>query len=257
MAYDDGSAETAYGFTGIGTKKFAYEFDLHKPDTLAGFQFMFTQIQDNVLNLVFDFNVWDTLQLGSYTFVDSPIVDLINQLPFYIDSTNGYATYVLDTPIPVSNKIYIGWAQDDTRSLQLGFDENSPLGRNHMFAYLNGAWDSSSLSAVGSPMIRAIFTGHYPGHSSNVAGINHVVQDLDKLSIYPNPTSGILYLSSSRSGAVYDVDINNMLGEEVEHASGVSTHLNIAKLANAVYILTARDQLTGQVFRQKIVKTSN
>ncbi|MFN8288358.1 MAG: hypothetical protein U0V74_16495, partial [Chitinophagales bacterium] len=55
MAYDDGSAERAYGLFGLGTKKFAYEFTLNQPDTLVGFQVMYSSVEQNVDDLIFNY----------------------------------------------------------------------------------------------------------------------------------------------------------------------------------------------------------
>ena len=57
MAYDDGSAERAYGLNGGGTdvKKFAYEFNIATQDTLAAIQIHFSNVDVNVDNLVFSF----------------------------------------------------------------------------------------------------------------------------------------------------------------------------------------------------------
>ncbi|MEZ4916285.1 MAG: hypothetical protein R2836_04800 [Chitinophagales bacterium] len=56
MAYDDGSAERAYGIDGSPNelKKFAYKFSVAHPDTLAGIQIHFTNIDQNVDDLVFN-----------------------------------------------------------------------------------------------------------------------------------------------------------------------------------------------------------
>ncbi|HWB62202.1 MAG TPA: hypothetical protein VG603_01740, partial [Chitinophagales bacterium] len=151
MAYDDGSAEKAYGLTGVGVKKFAYEFDLNKPDTLAGFQVMFAQVEGNVSSLVFNFNAWDSLRLNDYLFTDAPVFSMVNQTPYYIDSVNGFTTYVLDTPMIVSNKIYFGWTQTDERRLQIGYDVNSTQGRPHMYIYAGGIWKATSVDVYGSP----------------------------------------------------------------------------------------------------------
>jgi hypothetical protein len=127
LAYDDGSAEMAYGVTGVGIKKFAYEFTLNQPDTLTAFQIQYSQVEANVADLVFNFYAWDSLRLNDYQFDDATrtIFSLENKKPYYIDSLNGFTTYKLDTPIIIAKKIYFGWSQTDTRRLQVGYDRNS------------------------------------------------------------------------------------------------------------------------------------
>ncbi len=256
MAYDDGSAEKAFGLSGgDAVKKFAYEFDLNRPDTLIGFQVMFTQADANVMDLVFDFDIWDSIQLNNYLWMDTPIASLVNQIPYYVDSMNGFTTYLLDTQYILSNKVYVGWDQTDSRRLQVGYDMNDTLGHPHMFTYFTGKWDSAYMQPVGSPMIRLIF-GHYYGRSSIPAAVVDLTKDKNGLDVFPNPTTGAVYLKSTRAYAVYSVDIFNSMGQKVSSLSSVTNQLDIGALANGVYLLNARDLQTGEIFHKRIIKTS-
>ncbi len=257
MAYDDGSAEKAYGLTGLGLKKFGYEFDLNRPDTLAAFQVMFTQIEANVSDLIFNFAAWDSLRLNDYLFIDTPFYTMVNQKPFYIDSVNGFCTFKLDTPIIISGKFYFGWEQTDDRRLQVGYDLNSPLGRNHMFVYLNhGVWDTSTINTVGSPMIRLIFSGNWWGSSSQTTGVIDLTKGKDIFNIFPNPTSGKANLQGNNSNTSYSVDVMNTLGQRVQYYTSVQRQINLSNLPNGVYLLVSTDLQTGKIYRNKIIKTS-
>lgn len=257
MAYDDGSAEQAYGLTGGPdiVKKFAYQFNIPKPDTLAGFQIMYDQVNDNVSQLVFSLEAWDTLQLNNYLFIDSPIIEIDNLLPLYIDSVNGFATYVLDTPMIITGTFYLGWAQTDTRNLQIGYDLNSTLGYQHMFVYLDGEWTPTTITPPGSPMIRLILDGHYQGTSSSTAVID-LRRNNGNLRVFPNPATDRVSLQIANPATVFDVDIHNMLGELVQHSTTVSSFIYVTELASGMYLLDARDEQTGILYHAKLIKTS-
>ncbi len=251
MAYDDGSAESAYGLTGTQIHKFAYEFNLNQPDTLVGFQFMYAQVQENVNNLIFNINVWDSLRLFDFSFVDEPILTFDNHRPYYVDSMNGFTTYVLDSPIIIQNKMYLGWSQNDTRSLQVGYDLNSPLGRSHMYVYINGQWRPTTITTAGSPMMRLIFDSDYRGFNT---GIKNIGSDNKSLLLYPNPTSGQVFIKNN-SKEIQQIDVVNMIGEIVKSFLTPGNSFSISSLDNGVYIVLAHSS-NGQVYRHRIIKTA-
>ncbi len=255
-AYDDGSAEAAYGITGTGTKKFAYEFILNQPDTLTAFQVQYSQIEDNVSDLVFNFYAWDSLKKNTVTFDDATrqIFSLENKKPFYIDSVNGFTTYKLDSPIIVSNKIYFGWAQTDNRRLQIGYDLNSKLGKAHMLIFTGTTWKSSTISPAGSPMLRLIFDTDYQGNTSTA--VAEVQAEMTDISVYPNPTSGLLTIANSGANVAYNAFVTNLLGETLLTRQGVVNQLDLSGVANGVYLLTLQNAQTGKLFHKRIVKTS-
>ena len=58
MAYDDGSAEWAYGLQGLGTKKVAYRYFIPNKDTLAAVKILFSNIDVPVSSLLFNLTIW-------------------------------------------------------------------------------------------------------------------------------------------------------------------------------------------------------
>ncbi|MCX6199268.1 MAG: T9SS type A sorting domain-containing protein [Bacteroidetes bacterium] len=251
MAYDDGSAERGYGLSGVNLKKFALEFNLNHPDTLAGFQIQYSQIDENVSNLIFNINIWDAITVGSAT--DHPIISLDNKKPLNIDSVSGFATYKLDSAIVFPNKIYVGWAQTDTRNLTVGYDLNSTLGRSHMFVYTNGQWKASTIPTQGSPMIRLILDSDFWGQSSSA------VKDLTAeqyISLYPNPTTGDVFISSDRKNSSFAVSVNDMVGQQVKQEKNVSNHCSINELPSGIYLFSITDIETGKTIHRKVIKNS-
>jgi hypothetical protein len=257
MAYDDGSAEQSYGITGVGLKMFAYEFNLNQPDTLSAFQVQYSQVEEDVSNLVFNFYVWDSLEMNNYLFnaANFQRYSMDNKKPYYIDSLNGFTTYKMDTTLILSGKFYFGWAQTDTRRLQVGYDLNSKLGRSHMYIFTqtSNVWKPSSIATDGSPMIRMIFDGNYKGGTS---AVNDLEEDRNIITVYPNPTNGFLNIRSEKINAQFDADVVNMLGETVMREQNIGNQLNISQLPTGIYLLTLRDAQSGKMFHSKVIKTA-
>jgi hypothetical protein len=240
LAYDDGSAERSYGLEGLGLKKFAQEFILNNPDTLVGFQVHFSNIDVKVEDLIFTFNIWDTLELNRPAFRDSAIYTSDNKKPYYIDSVNGYATFLLDTPMRVSNKYYLGWSQTDTRNLQIGYDLNSTKGREHMLIFTNGTWKKSTTSVNGSVMIRSLLK-RFDGFAT---ALDIVSKNLN-LELYPNPATNSINLRADIGIAIelFSIDEKKLMNFITEEENSL---INISNLSNGIYFLKATDNNKSQ-----------
>jgi hypothetical protein len=193
--------------------------------------------------------------MNDITFDDATtnIFSLDNKKPFYIDSVNGFATYKLDSPIIVSGKVYMGWTQTDTRRLQIGYDLNSTLGREHMFVFTGTTWKPSTISPSGSPMIRLIFDSNYWGGTS---AVKELEENESNIALFPNPTIGILYIRSDSRNTDFEISVMSMMGQLVKSESNVRDHIDISELQNGVYLVAVKDNLTGKTHHRKIIKTA-
>jgi hypothetical protein len=223
FAYDDGTAEKAYGLEGPGLKKFAYEFNLNRPDTLRALQFHFSQINENLLLNELTLVVWREILAGEDTLY------IQAGTPFhYIPERNGFTTYVLDTPVAVDTKFYVGWQQLFTQNIQLGLDLNNSA-TEHMFYYTNGTWKFSAIA--GAPMIRPIV-----GKNIELTGTGIKNPALkEEAFIYPNPAEDVLYLRTPRTTA--RVEIYNMQGKLIQTLNGTVKEIEISDLEPGMYIL--------------------
>lgn len=251
LAYDDGSAERAYGLTGLQTKKFGYRFTLNKPDTLSAFQVHFTQINQNVFDLVFNFYLWDTLETGVLNYAEPVLYELVNQRPKYVDSVNGFATYVLDTPRVLANTFFFGWAQTDDRNLQIGLDLNSTRGRKHMFVYRNSQWQPSTITTQGSPMIRLIFDTEFPGWTT---GVETVTNEPLYIGMYPNPTNGLLMFDMPEQITNAEVSVYDLSGKLMVKQTLQGNSISLNDLTNGMYLVQVRDVKTGDTYTNRVLK---
>lgn len=235
LAYDDGTAEKAYGLIGPGLKKFAYKFHLRNTDTLAGVQIMFTNIDEDVSNLVFNIYAYSALQ-----GIDGATEDIIMSSkelvkPHYVDSINGWTTYLFDSLILTSGDFYIGFSQTDERNLQIGYDMNSTRGYDKVMINFGSGWNPTSLTNHGSPMIRALIDGNYKGFSTAVKEVKHETD----FQLYPNPTNGILYIKTTKQVthiAVFDLS-GRMLLENFNNSS-----IQLETLTSGVYLVKVEDE---------------
>ena len=253
LAYDDGTAELAYGTQNLGTNKFAYDYTLNQPDSLVGFQVLFTTVGIDVHDLAFDFNVWDTLQMGNVFYTDTPIWTSNITVPYYIDSVNGFTTYRLNQAVPLPTHFYFGWAQTDIRNLQIGYDMNSTKGRPHMYFYSSttGVWDKSIISINGSPMIRLLL-----GHSQQIpSGVKNLSNN--PVKAYPNPTSGMLTFDLPDAATTYSLQLYNMMGQMClsQTLDSSNNNINIGSLSEGLYLIKLTDSNTGIIYQNKIEKS--
>ena len=253
LAYDDGTAELAYGTQNLGTNKFAYDFTLNQADSLVGFQVLFTTIGVDVHDLAFDFNVWDTLQMGNVFYLDTPIWTSNITVPYYIDSLNGFTTYRLNQAVPLPTHFYFGWAQTDVRNLQIGYDMNSSKGRPHMYFYSSktNLWGKSTISTNGSPMIRLLL-GHSYQPPSGIKNVNN-----NHVKAYPNPTSGVLTFDLPDATTTYSLQLYNMTGQMClnQTLDNSNNTINIGSLSEGLYLIKLTDKTTGVSYQNKIEKS--
>jgi hypothetical protein len=77
------------------------------------------------------------------------------------------------------------------------------------------------------------------------------IYDPDNIIIYPNPTNGILYISSEKDYPKLDFEIFNLIGKKVKSASNVA-YLDLRNLPSGAYFL--RIDLNGKLETHKIIK---
>lgn len=230
FAYDDGSAEKAYGLEGTGLKKFAYEFNLNKPDTLRGIYIHFTNIIEDVSILYeITLSVWNEIGFSGMqedTLYAKPSIKIFNGL-----GRDNFATYVLDSPLVIEGKFYIGWQQLFEENIQVGLDLNNTA-TEHMYFYTNGNWKQSGIA--GAPMIRPIVGKKIPLIGTAIHESRQVKKEV---FIYPNPVNDYIYIRSESQGIAYDVEIFDLSGKLIYSARNTERKINVSGLIDGLYIL--------------------
>lgn len=151
FAYDDGSAEGGYGFTGQGAEnaRIAYQFNAYIPDSLYGIQIYFNQSYQDESQRYFTLTVWsdDNGKPGDVLYSQT------SEEPLYEKELNRFHTYKLDTAVFVSGKFYVGWQQITDAFLNFGFDLNR-VKNDKLFYQQSGIWYNSQFP--GALMIRPV-----------------------------------------------------------------------------------------------------
>lgn len=213
-AYDDGSAELAYGIPENGAR-IAYQFDIKKADSLRGIQLYFNWVGPNEHNRLFTLAVWNSIGIGGG--VDQLRYTQSGQRPRNLPLINGYVNYLFDSALYVNpGTLYIGWIQNQDSLISLGLDKNTRA-TSHMYAYFNGAWTQSSIN--GAWMLRPILS-----ESPVAIGINNLAPE--PLQLYPNPASHVINLSTTQiphTLAVFDISGRQVLHQPYQPQLDIST----------------------------------
>jgi hypothetical protein len=237
IAYDDGSAEMAYGIQGNGIKKVAMKYKIPFQDTLAAIKILFSNIDKDVSNLIFNINVWQNINDGNTT--EKIIKTIENQKAFYIDTLNQFYVFGLDTPIIVKDSFYIGWTQTDENNLQIGYDRNSELGLVNTFIFTDNTWKKSNIILPGTPMIRAILDGTRDYRSKNSIGIipikqNHSIFDMQ---LFPNPSIDFVEFKSTSTGNIF-FEIFDLNGKMVSKSEFKNEHKeDVSNYTKGIYLV--------------------
>lgn len=231
FAYDDGTAEKAYGLEPQGLLKFAYEFRLNKSDTLRAIQIHFAQINQNLSLFEFTLTVWRSINLDGSGREDT--LYFRQRMPIsYLPGRNGFAVYRIDPPLflntaeLIDNKFYVGWQQLFSENMQIGLDLNNSA-KEHMFFYSDGEWKRSMVD--GAVMIRPVVGKPLP-LTATEADASDV---LEEVSLYPNPAGDFIFLHLPRF--VRRVDVYDMQGRLVKSFPGSLQRMDISDLRSGLY----------------------
>lgn len=233
-SYDDGTAELAYGPTGVQSM-LAIQYTPYESDSLIGAMIHFVPTVQDVSNNLFLITVWadNGGEPGAILYQDDVFFP---RQPMYQYAQNIFTTYYfIDTmKVPVNGTFYIGWQQFDPERLGVGLDCNL-INNDKTFYSINAgvSWESSSIP--GSVMIRPIFSTAY----DVVLGIEEQEAEVQEAVVYPNPTTGRVNIEVNL-GTVNNVRVFNMQGVEIMRSN--QSEIDLSNCATGVYFIQVNDQ---------------
>lgn len=244
FAYDDGSAERAYGLRGQGTNYglMAVRFNSFIADELGGVDLYFTQLKDS-LNLEFYFKlmVWDDFEgmPGNLIYEDD-----IDYTVVYSDRLNLFSRYEFAQPVNIEGPFYVGLMQYNQSLLNIGLDINTPANGNLLFN-LGSEWQTSS--APGSLMLR-------PFVKRNYSSSREIKEKKKEASIYPNPASDYIQFQnrSLKDLIGAQISIHDLSGKKVLSYEYDGNPIPVNTISSGIYILSVR-QLSGQQTVNKLI----
>lgn len=238
-SYDDGSAEAAFGPTGVQSR-LAIGYNAYEADSILGVSICFVPSVNDVSNKLFLLTVWkdengmpgEVLYEDDVFFPRSPI--------------SGYGEnyfhdyYLLDTMrLAVPQRFYVGWRQLDAQRLNAGLDRNTNNSEEIFYSVDGGSsWLTSPFK--GSAMIRPIFSTRL----NNVLGINKESTE-NQLSIYPNPANEVLHINFLNSDSLEGI-IKDIFGKVIKLTS--SSEIDIRDLDSGTYFFSS-PSLRGKVLK--------
>ena len=243
-AYDDGSAEQAYGTTGAQSMV-AYEFTPYESDSLIGVKMCFVPTVNDVSNKLFILTVWNDNngKPGTKIYEDD---FFFPRQPKYEMSRNAFTNYYLkDTmKLAITGKFYVGWRQLDPDRLGIGFDMNT-VNNDKIFYSVNNGSSWANTSYEGSMLMRPIFST-----ALDVSlGVKETVKTESIFEVYPNPAQDVLNFNVTaetyRGASLFD-----MQGKLLLQISENELQMNISDIRPGIYLVKEN----GSGITRKIIK---
>tara|TARA_B100000925_G_scaffold291790_1_gene281460 strand:+ start:1220 stop:3007 length:1788 start_codon:yes stop_codon:yes gene_type:complete len=218
FAYDDGTAESAYGINVSGAQ-IAYEFKLNRPDTLRAIQMYFPQMLDSVNDIPFKLTVWDDLSSTGNILYQQEV------FPYHTQNGN-YYTYLIDEPFKLVGTFYVGWEQSTEDLLNIGLDKNN-VSNSYMFYNIGSGWNQSSY--FGSWMIRPVLS-----MKPIVSSVDYVSFDT---KIYPNPVDTYCFVKTSENNCIIKVfSVHGVIQKQVFSKNSL-TKLDLKDFSSGIYFI--------------------
>ncbi len=237
-AYDDGTAEAAYGVQGLGglNSKIASRFSLVRGDTIKSVFIHFTPSAYNMSSTNFVITIWNE----SGNKPGSVIYEKVTlDVPRYNIGMNGFYEYPLDSNhfLPSGN-YYVGISQTTPDRINIGFDKNIN-NLDNTYYNSNGVWQKSGFE--GTLMIRPSFV--YQRDYS--VGLNEN-EAKPSVSVFPNPANSIITVELFSKEDIKNIDVIDLTGKLVISTTFVNT-LDVSHLKNGMYVMRITDEKNRQV----------
>ncbi len=249
FSYDDGTAERAWGLAGLLSKA-ALEYNLNIPDTLKAIQIHWAHLNQDQRKQLINIIVWQSLDFVNGV-TDVVLYSESFKKPIYVDSSNGFTTYVLDTAqILPAGKFYIGF-QLLTDTVYLGRDMNNNSS-GHLFVNTGLNW-ASTITDTGAVMMRPMFGNCIPLNTP--LGINGFVKSCSNILLYPNPTNDAVHIKMPYT-AQWKVSIFNLQGQQIfnQIENDIMAEISLHHASSGAYLIRVMDVATGKIFSDKIIK---
>lgn len=227
FAYDDGTAEGGYGYSGGGSRaSIAYRFRSYVPDSLSGLDIYFNRSYNDVNIVDFDLRVWaDNNGVPGDLLYSKP-----GHKPEYADSLNAFIRYEFDNKVFVDGVFYVGWKQTSDIFLNVGYDVNRE-NKGRLLYRDGGEWSFSAFD--GAIMLRPVMalagTGTFVAEQEELQGYN----------IYPNPVGDVLNIGYEGIMLPGDLKISiyNSMGTLVRRYRDISRDIDVSRLLPGFYML--------------------
>ncbi len=247
-AYDDGTAEAAYGINTAGGNV-AMKFKAHIQDSLIGAYIFWMPFQNDISDNTFFLKVWN--ESGGQP--SDVLMENINfSFPHYYDGFNNFKYYALDSAIVVQDNFFIGWVQQNAEYYTIGADMNTGANPTKLYRNFGVGYSWEQETVAGTIMIRPVFKSGFDQWTN----INESPKP-DSFTLYPNPANDQLQISLNGISENYLVEIFDLTGRTISQERmqiNSILNLNIADLPSSSYIIKLTNQNTGQQMHQRFIR---
>ncbi len=253
FAYDDGTAEGGYGVrlkTNVGV---SLKYFLEVPDSLYGVYVFFNQSEYNVSTQRFYLKVWSQISpLSLPANSDKVIYSQEVSKPVYTNAINGFAAFKFTQPIAVKDSFYIGWEQTAAYLLNVGLDNNYPIGVNPNMAYkTDGRWYASEIP--GALMMRPI-VGKFFNLPASIEQTGQFNKPL--ITVYPNPAKHEINIDLDQAEQ-YESALYDLTGRKIIDLDFHKGETKLPNLPDGFYILVFQHKLTQLKIAKKLLINQN
>lgn len=244
FAYDDGSAEAAYGVTSPYAQM-ATKFTAITSDTLKAIRIYFNPVVVNAA----EFNQF-TLMVWTEDSNGKPGGLLHrNSTPFspQYNWINGFVDFPIDAIVIVPTNFFIGLEQNGASELNIGLDRNTNA-MDVQYYQTTGTWYLTQFK--GSWMMRPVFGACQDFLSG--AEENSLKNEED---FVPNPANSFITFKANIND-IFDVkmfDARGVLVVDQKVSSG--NEINLQHLSDGIYYINLYNTGNSQVSHQKLVLT--
>lgn len=243
-AYDDGTAEVAYG---LGNLQFpgrvAIRFDAAVRDSLRAIQYYLNPVAEDLSDEIVRFYVWRGQDVPEQVIYESEDVNFL-----YSTGINYMNHHFLDVPLDIEGTFFIGWQQRPVsgQKFSIGFDRSKDASDKVFYSIGSVPWTQSSIP--GAVMFRPVFGRPYEW----TIGVDEV--PAPEFTVYPNPSNGMVTVRTSDPAQLpyLNVAVHDLAGREVYRTTGASSGLDLSFLRSGMYLLSLQDR-QGHRSTQRIV----
>lgn len=242
-AYDDGSAETAFGLN-VDNSMMAEKFVLSTSDTLRYIDISFNPILIDASQFSFNLLVWTASGSVPGTLVYS---GANAENPGYVGAgVDGFMHYELETPVFLNpGTFFIGFIQHTNQFLNVGVDKNTNTQTN-IYYNVSGTWNTSPIP--GSLLMHPVF-----GSAADFVGIHEHASIGQDWKIYPNPAGDQIHITGSNDvvSEKVKIELTDITGRTIVNTNLLNSTLDVSSLHNGIYFVRITDQ--GNVTVKKLV----
>ncbi len=249
-AYDDGSAEWAWGIWGSGAFV-AYQYDVMQADSIRSIMIHWAPSVEDVSQKLIRLTIWEDDGAGKPGSIIYQTPALHGESPIYSNDKNGFVEYFLKDAsgndglrVEVNGTYYIGWAKSDPDVLNIGFDRNRD-NSDRIFYNTGSFWTNTGFD--GSLMMRPVFVSDKDGFLS----VNEPTLEEIDFTVYPNPTEGQLRVAVE-SAYDYTYAIQDLNGRMLQTGNATDV-INTDSFVAGMYIITLK-KYDGTTASRKFLK---